>query len=631
MTDSDFPVVTLPLAQFVRDAGTQSRVRISAEVVADYAAAMTAGALFPPVDVVQTGEDCYVLVDGFHRLQAAEQAGIAAFPARVLPGTLDDAIFSSAAANKIHGLRRTNDDKRNAIRVVLSTARGRALSNRAVADHVGVDHKTVGDVRGEMTQRGEIPHETRALVTRRVNIADDLRPEYPAGVSSDSDVEAARQIALAVVACYGDRGALDHALHRGAFGNDSRAVWRLGKGEIPMLDGQDMPVHADQVAVRIATVNGAGIYRFKARDLWAWADQRMALLQRGDVMVALGAFYYGGYADWSLSKQLETYGLTAGRWLTPDGRAALDAHIAASPLLTAEREIAASLAFKPALRDLERALRYIYDRQKRSGAYVPLSSHAGGEHLRWVAPAAARGWLLPAVTRPRVSEYSWEREQAVTFAAFTAAGAALLGLPPLPEPPLPDDLPYHAEAGTFVPPDARHTLAVGDSVRVSGTAKKGRVKALGHWPRVEVKYPDDPYAKTAYDNKLVRIILDDDPDPVLLKELEVAAKRVGHAIYELYGALVGWASDEADSPEDLNLNTQYRAKRLLYDLSVLVSRTKSARRAGVQPIALPPLPGNPDAPLPIMGPGGAGDCDDAADVLDAVASHVVDVDSERLQ
>ncbi len=52
--------------------------------------------------------------------------------------------------------RRTNADKRNAVKLVLLHPYGRDLSDRQIAKHVGVDHVTVGRVRRELNRSGEI-------------------------------------------------------------------------------------------------------------------------------------------------------------------------------------------------------------------------------------------------------------------------------------------------------------------------------------------------------------------------------------------------------------------------------------------------------------------------------------------
>lgn len=63
------------LASIRLDGGTQPRAELREDVIEDYAEAMRAGAVFPPVVVYFDGE-AYWLADGFHRVKAARGAGV---------------------------------------------------------------------------------------------------------------------------------------------------------------------------------------------------------------------------------------------------------------------------------------------------------------------------------------------------------------------------------------------------------------------------------------------------------------------------------------------------------------------------------------------------------------------------
>lgn len=128
------------------DGGTQSRVEINNEAVADYAEAIRAGVEFPPVVVFHDGAD-YWLADGFHRYHAHNQAEKASIAADVRDGTKRDAVLYSLGANAAHGLRRTNADKRKAVETVLRDAEWVTWSDRKIAEICGVGAPLVGDVR----------------------------------------------------------------------------------------------------------------------------------------------------------------------------------------------------------------------------------------------------------------------------------------------------------------------------------------------------------------------------------------------------------------------------------------------------------------------------------------------------
>ena len=141
------------------DLGTQARVQTDASIIEEYAAAMLRGDRFPPILVFHDlDSDLLVLVDGFHRLRAhAKAKPDEEIDAIIQEGTLSDALWTSFTVNKTHGLRRNTADKRRIIAEALHHEKGVKMSDRQIAEHVGVDHKTVASVRQELETTGEIP------------------------------------------------------------------------------------------------------------------------------------------------------------------------------------------------------------------------------------------------------------------------------------------------------------------------------------------------------------------------------------------------------------------------------------------------------------------------------------------
>jgi uncharacterized ParB-like nuclease family protein len=121
--------ITLSVAAIRTDGGTQPRSTILRDVVEEYAAAMADGAKFPAITVFYDGAE-YWLADGFHRLAATEAAGREKINCDVRQGTRRDAVLHSVGANAAHGMRRTNEDKRRAVRVLLEDARVRRARPR---------------------------------------------------------------------------------------------------------------------------------------------------------------------------------------------------------------------------------------------------------------------------------------------------------------------------------------------------------------------------------------------------------------------------------------------------------------------------------------------------------------------
>lgn len=137
----------LELDQIRTNGGTQSRVELNQETVAEYAQAFTAGASFPPVVVFFDGAN-YWLADGFHRYFGARDAGESAIDAEIITGTQRDAVLYSLKANATHGLRRTNADKRKAVETLLKDAEWATWSDRKIAEVCGVSHELARQVRG---------------------------------------------------------------------------------------------------------------------------------------------------------------------------------------------------------------------------------------------------------------------------------------------------------------------------------------------------------------------------------------------------------------------------------------------------------------------------------------------------
>lgn len=156
---------TLLIRQIRRDGGTQARIGLHEDTVQEYAELMR-DHLWDfqsrQRPIVLYDGDAFWLADGFHRIEAAQRAGLSDYPVEVLRGSKRDAILRAAGANSQHGLRRTNADKRRAVELLLKDVEWRQWSDRKIADTCAVDHKTVADVRKSLS--GEFPQiETRTV------------------------------------------------------------------------------------------------------------------------------------------------------------------------------------------------------------------------------------------------------------------------------------------------------------------------------------------------------------------------------------------------------------------------------------------------------------------------------------
>ena len=127
----------------IQTKGMQVRAHMCEETVKEYSEAMAAGANFPPVIVFHDGTG-YWLADGFHRLEAWKRNGVETVKAEVKEGSRIDALKFAFSANNSHGLRMSNEDKRNAVRMAyenrIAMGLGEVPSASAVAKVCGVSH-----------------------------------------------------------------------------------------------------------------------------------------------------------------------------------------------------------------------------------------------------------------------------------------------------------------------------------------------------------------------------------------------------------------------------------------------------------------------------------------------------------
>ncbi|MCU0656651.1 MAG: ParB/RepB/Spo0J family partition protein [Polyangiaceae bacterium] len=147
------------LASIVRDPRAQPRVELNTETVDAYREVMAESkgwGAFPPVVVFGPEGGRYYLADGFHRMAAAEAAGVSLGRAEVRAGGLREAILYSVGANADHGLRRTNADKKRAVLTLLEDPEWSKRSDHWIAEQAAVSHMTVGRLRADLEATGTL-------------------------------------------------------------------------------------------------------------------------------------------------------------------------------------------------------------------------------------------------------------------------------------------------------------------------------------------------------------------------------------------------------------------------------------------------------------------------------------------
>ena len=183
-------LVELPIADIVIDAAYQSRVATDQQTIIQYADLVKQGIEFPPIHIVQIPQGQLILVDGYHRVHAHRSAGRERIWARISVGMELDAIKFAATANTLQGLRRTNDDKRKSIEMLLTHPAYTPLSNRAIASRLNVSHKLVATVRAQLENENVIAAMTTRVTKSGRSQRSVVRVERPSGESPSGESDA---------------------------------------------------------------------------------------------------------------------------------------------------------------------------------------------------------------------------------------------------------------------------------------------------------------------------------------------------------------------------------------------------------------------------------------------------------
>lgn len=167
-----------------RDTSIQCRAAIDTATVNEYAERMEEGDVFPCVELFspspqdKTGK-AYI-GDGWHRIMAAEQIGAEEINANVHLGGRLDALKCALEANSMHGLKRSNADKRRCVEVALREFKD--LSSRALAEMCGVGHELVEASR--QIQLAESANSQAKCRTGRDHKSYPVRPKATGGKPS---------------------------------------------------------------------------------------------------------------------------------------------------------------------------------------------------------------------------------------------------------------------------------------------------------------------------------------------------------------------------------------------------------------------------------------------------------------
>jgi hypothetical protein len=134
-----------------------------------YADDMESGSIFPAVEIVSDGQSSW-LVDGQHRLEAVKKLEHETITANVTEGDYRDALLKSCATNSEHGKRRTNEDKRQKVMMLLNDDEWKSWSSVEIAKNCKVSHTFVNKLR-DLTCNVSSEKTERTYVTKHGTLA----------------------------------------------------------------------------------------------------------------------------------------------------------------------------------------------------------------------------------------------------------------------------------------------------------------------------------------------------------------------------------------------------------------------------------------------------------------------------
>jgi len=147
----------LKINSIVVRTGLQLRDKTSPKIVADYAAAISRGAVFPPILAARI-DGVITVIDGFHRMAAHIRANKDSIRAYVIDNvTMSEAMHLAATANLTNGLHLTTKDRMKAARALIDQPEFSKLSLREIGRRVGISHTQVKRLRRELEGKTQKP------------------------------------------------------------------------------------------------------------------------------------------------------------------------------------------------------------------------------------------------------------------------------------------------------------------------------------------------------------------------------------------------------------------------------------------------------------------------------------------
>lgn len=158
-----------------RDAALQVRSGVDPATVRKYASEMKAGAKFPPVELAETEDGTLLLVDGWHRMEAAHVInGQKTVEAITRAASRQEAAGWACMANLTHGKQLSDRDKRRALALYIKGRMHRTAKGL----------KTYREIEGELFIKRTTLH--RWMAKDHPRIAREMARDQPESSNADA-------------------------------------------------------------------------------------------------------------------------------------------------------------------------------------------------------------------------------------------------------------------------------------------------------------------------------------------------------------------------------------------------------------------------------------------------------------
>jgi len=178
----------LRLTELKADKKYQSRATEFLTDIDDLVQAYKDKEAIPPIDVVRTEEDEYIIVDGHHRHAAAQKAGMERMECRITEGSEHDAFVLSLGANANNkALKRTNADKNKAVTTALTCGDFNRYSNREIAKLCKVSSTFVDKVSKQLQENNDSEVSTANVCTQEDLSFNENEADTTSGASIERE------------------------------------------------------------------------------------------------------------------------------------------------------------------------------------------------------------------------------------------------------------------------------------------------------------------------------------------------------------------------------------------------------------------------------------------------------------